>query len=422
MTSALSVINVTKSFKRPLDRSATMKYRVTHPRSSSRYEMFHALRDVSFEVPEGQFLGIIGANGCGKSTLLKILSRIYQADQGTVDINGKVSPFLELGVGFNPELSARENVFLSGAVLGLTRAELRDRVDGIIAFAELTEFSDMKLKNFSSGMQVRLAFSVSIQAEADILLMDEVLAVGDASFVEKCFDVFARHKREGRTIVLVTHDLSSISLHCDRALLLDHGALVADGTPSEVVSAYRRIVDGISNADESHLASSAPKRSGSREIEVTGVRILDSSGTPRHTFSTGSPVQLEVGFKVNTQVGDFSCAIPVDRNDGLPLACPLYWKDEKTIPCPPAGSTGTIVYRIHALALLSGSYVVSVVLLDLHGNHDYDRLERSASFRVSAASSGLACLVDLEGEWAVTVAEPEPVDVASGVEPARRRA
>src|SRR4029077_16856327 len=174
----------------PLDRSATLKYRVTHLRSSARYRDFHALEDVSFSVPHGQFLGIIGHNGSGKSTLLKILSQIYQPTTGSVHVDGPVSPFLELGVGFNPELTARENVYLNGAVIGLTRRDLAGRVDDILAFAEVSDFSEQKLKNFSSGMQVRLAFSVAIQADAGILLMDEVLAVGDARFAEKCFDIF----------------------------------------------------------------------------------------------------------------------------------------------------------------------------------------------------------------------------------------
>src|ERR1035437_7356190 len=196
---------------------------MTHWRSATRYRIMEALRDVSFEVSAGEFIGIIGHNGSGKSTLLKILSRIYRPDAGVVAVEGKVSPFLELGVGFNPELTARENIFLSGAILGLGRAELHRLFDEIIGFAELEQFVDHKLKNFSSGMEVRLAFSLAIQAHAEILMMDEVLAVGDASFQQKCFDIFARYKREGRTVVLVTHELGAVMTYCDRALLLDHG-------------------------------------------------------------------------------------------------------------------------------------------------------------------------------------------------------
>ena len=172
----------------------------------------------------------------------KILCRIYKADGGYARVNGEFSAFLELGVGFNPELTARENIFLGGAMLGLTRAQLHDKVDEVFAFAELEEFAEQKLKNFSSGMQVRLAFSVAILAETDLLVMDEVLAVGDASFQEKCFDTFSRYKREGKTIVLVSHDLNSLEEYCDRVLLFNRGEIVADGPAAEVTNAYQRMV------------------------------------------------------------------------------------------------------------------------------------------------------------------------------------
>jgi len=239
---AIRVEHLSKRFRIPLDRSATLKHRLTHWRSASRYRTLEALLDVSFEVRAGEFIGIIGHNGSGKSTLLKILSRIYRPDAGAVAIEGKVSPFLELGVGFNPELTARENIYLSGSILGLNRPELRRLFDEIIGFAGLEQFVDHKLKNFSSGMEVRLAFSLAIQAHAEILLMDEVLAVGDAAFQEKCFDIFNRYKREGRTVVLVTHGLGAVTTYCDRALLLDHGRLVADGDAADVTSQYRRAI------------------------------------------------------------------------------------------------------------------------------------------------------------------------------------
>ena len=239
MKPAISVAALTKRFRIPLDRSSTLKYRVTHWRSAARFRDFHALQEVSFHVPKGQFLGITGPNGCGKSTLLKILTNIYKPDGGAVEVNGEVSAFLELGVGFNPELTARENIFLGGAVIGLSRRQLSERVDAILHFADLEDFAELKIKNYSSGMQVRLAFTVSILARAEILLMDEVLAVGDASFQEKCFDVFTRFKREGRTIVLVSHDLSTLDRYCDRVLLMQHGRIVADGPATDVTATYR---------------------------------------------------------------------------------------------------------------------------------------------------------------------------------------
>jgi ABC-type polysaccharide/polyol phosphate transport system ATPase subunit len=240
VSAAIVVQQLTKRFRVPIDRSTTLKYRIAHFSSASRFRDLMALHNVSFEVKEGEFLGVIGANGSGKSTLLKILARIYRPTSGEVLLAGSVSPFLELGVGFNPELTARENVYVNGAILGLTRRDLRKRMDGILEFAELTEFGDQKLKNYSSGMQMRLAFTVAIQAEAFILLMDEVLAVGDARFQAKCFDVFARYRHQGKTVVLVTHDLEAVNLHCDRAILLDHGELVMEGKASDVTDRYRQ--------------------------------------------------------------------------------------------------------------------------------------------------------------------------------------
>jgi ABC-2 type transport system ATP-binding protein len=243
VTEAIRVSHLNKRFRIPLDRSSTLKYRVTHWRSAARYRDFYAVQDVSFDVPPGQFLGITGPNGCGKSTLLKMLTRIYKPDGGQLEVNGEVASFLELGVGFNPELTARENIFLGGAILGLARAQLAKKVDAILHFADLEEFADLKLKNYSSGMQVRLAFSVAILAKAEILLMDEVLAVGDANFQAKCFDVFARYRREGRTIVLVTHDLITLEKQCERVLLMQHGRIIADGLPGDVTDKYRHMTE-----------------------------------------------------------------------------------------------------------------------------------------------------------------------------------
>lgn len=205
------------------------------------YETFNALDGVSFDVGRGEFFGIIGRNGSGKSTLLKILAGIYPPDAGHVTVNGAISPFLELGVGFNPELSGRDNVYLNGTVLGLRKKEIDAKFDEIVAFAELERFIDQKLKNYSSGMQVRLAFSVAIHTNRDILLMDEVLAVGDAAFQEKCRNVFLRLKSEGKTIVLVTHGMDSVEEFCDRVLLIDRGRVACLGDTKETVAQYKAL-------------------------------------------------------------------------------------------------------------------------------------------------------------------------------------
>ena len=204
------VRGVSKSFRLPSERISTLKERVLHPLRRAEYERFDALQDVSFRVERGEFFGIVGRNGSGKSTLLKCLAGIYQTDAGEIYIDGRVSTFIELGVGFNPDLAARDNVIINGVMLGLTPREALERYDQVIDFAELRDFEDLKLKNYSSGMQVRLAFSVMVQVDADVLLIDEVLAVGDVAFQQKCFDVFNRLRDEGRTILFVTHDMGAV--------------------------------------------------------------------------------------------------------------------------------------------------------------------------------------------------------------------
>jgi len=383
VTAAIVCEGISKRFRIPLDRSTTLKYRATHLRSTSRYHDFFALQDVSFEVPEGQFLGIIGHNGSGKSTLLKILSRIYTHDTGSVQINGAVSPFLELGVGFNPELTARENIYLSWAVIGLTHQEIDQRIDGIIGFAELENFADQKLKNYSSGMQVRLAFSVAIQADAQILLMDEVLAVGDARFQENCFDVFSRYKREGRTVVLVTHDITAVNLYCDRVLLLDHGKLHADGPPGEVTSLYRRMMGAVTEAEDRAQPAEHGDRWGTREVEITGTRLIDIDGGMHRVFSAAAPMIVEVDYAVRGDTpGDFVCVLRIDRNDGVTMSAPETQISRLTMSKQQPGMTGTLRYRVDALPLLAASYVLTVSLHDEHRGHTYDQIEHVQSFRV----------------------------------------
>jgi ABC-type polysaccharide/polyol phosphate transport system ATPase subunit len=235
---AIEVVGLSKSFRLPHERRTTLKEYFLHPLRRTTYEENRALRDIDFAVDEGEFFGVIGPNGSGKSTLLKILAGIYRPDVGTVRVRGLLSPFIELGVGFNDELTARDNVRVNATLLGLPLRELDERFDEVIAFAELERFVDQKLKNFSSGMQVRLAFSIAIQVPFDVLLLDEVLAVGDQSFQEKCFATFDRFRQEGKTIVLVSHDLQAVSRFCDRALLLVGGRAQALGPAEEIVDLY----------------------------------------------------------------------------------------------------------------------------------------------------------------------------------------
>lgn len=236
---AIKVEHVTKTFLLPHERVTSLKSAVINFRHRNRtVEKQQVLHDVSFEIKKGEFFAIVGRNGSGKSTLLKLLAGIYAPDKGQIHIRGKLTPFIELGVGFNPELTGRENVFLNGALLGFNRKEMQAKYNDIVAFAELERFMDQKLKNYSSGMQVRLAFSIAIRAQSDILLLDEVLAVGDAAFQQKCFAYFEELKRRKQTVVFVSHDMGAVRRFCTSAIYVKDGVIIANGTPEEIADVY----------------------------------------------------------------------------------------------------------------------------------------------------------------------------------------
>lgn len=238
---AISVDNLHKSFRLPTERAWGLKQAIFNRlRGIKGFKTQKVLKGLDFEIKKGEFVGIVGRNGSGKSTLLKILAGIYYPEKGKIAINGNLVPFIELGVGFNPELSGRENVYLNGALLGFSNEEMDKMYDEIWKFAELEDFQDQKLKNYSSGMQVRLAFSIAIRAKGDILVLDEVLAVGDAAFQEKCNDYFAS-LHGNQTVILVTHSMEAVERFCDRAILINDGKIELDGQPKEVADAYRRL-------------------------------------------------------------------------------------------------------------------------------------------------------------------------------------
>jgi ABC-type polysaccharide/polyol phosphate transport system ATPase subunit len=238
---SVAVHGVSKTFRLPHEQVHTLKERALHPFRKRQIEELRALQDVSVDIKGGEFFGIVGRNGSGKTTLMKCLAGIYQTDAGEIWLRGRMAPFIELGVGFNPDLTARDNVIINAIMLGLTPAEARERYDSIIEFAELGRFVDLKLKNYSSGMQVRLAFAVMVHVDADLLLIDEVLAVGDAAFQQKCYDVLTDLRRAGRTILLVTHDMDQVQRFCDRAMLLERGEVVAIGGAREVARRYTEL-------------------------------------------------------------------------------------------------------------------------------------------------------------------------------------
>jgi ABC-type polysaccharide/polyol phosphate transport system ATPase subunit len=312
---AVVVEGVDKTFRLPHEKVSTLKERVLHPLRRSSFECYEALKAVSFVVPRGEFFGIVGRNGSGKSTLLKCLAGIYRADAGDIYLNGRVSTFIELGVGFNPDLAARDNVVLNGVMHGLSPQDARKRYDAVIDFAELRRFEDLKLKNYSSGMQVRLAFSVMVQVDADILLIDEVLAVGDAAFQQKCFDVFNRLRDEGRTILFVTHDMAAVRRFCHRALLLERGDVRVIGSPPDVAAAY---VDMNFDPDGDH-PSAAGERSGDRSAELLEGWFEDDRGERVSVVAQGRACTFRAHVRFRRRVDNPAFAVLFENESHLPL-------------------------------------------------------------------------------------------------------
>jgi len=304
---------IDKSFRVPEHRMDSFKERATHLFTKMEHRRLRALHDVSFDVHNGEFFGIVGRNGSGKSTLLKILASIYRADAGTIRMAGRLAPFIELGVGFDPELSGRENTVLNGVLMGLTRKEARHRQAAVIEFAELERFEELKLKNYSSGMMVRLAFAVMVQAGADIMLIDEVLAVGDAAFAQKCMDVFHERRRAGRTIVLVTHDMSAVQSLCDRALLLHDGEMHYLGDPEEAALRYLRL--NFAGTEGESRGQMRPAMADFN-VDVVEARLHDVRGHPIENVEQGHPIVLEVALEARRDLADPRFVLSVVNAEG----------------------------------------------------------------------------------------------------------
>ncbi|MBI2591895.1 ABC transporter ATP-binding protein [Candidatus Saccharibacteria bacterium] len=283
MDSAVRVENLGKTFKLPHERYSSLKSSFVNFRPRRRtYELQQALKDVSFEIKPGEFFGIVGRNGSGKSTLLKLLAGIYTPTSGVVKVNGSLTPFIELGVGFNPELTGRENIFLNGALLGFSRKEMQAMYDDIVEFAELRRFMDQKLKNYSSGMEVRLAFSIAIKVNSDILLLDEVLAVGDAAFQKKCFNYFRQLKKDKKTVVFISHDMNAVREYCDRAILLEKGKILKSGSAEAVAQEYIKLF----MTDTKTQAGADKNRWGSGAAKIKSVQVTSQSGKVRVTIDS----------------------------------------------------------------------------------------------------------------------------------------
>jgi ABC-2 type transport system ATP-binding protein len=308
---ALKVDHICKDFKLPHERKNSIKESILNFKKQS-FDQLHALRDINFEVKRGEFFGIVGRNGSGKSTLLKLIGGIYQPTKGNITVNGTLTPFIELGIGFNPELTGRENVFLNGAILGLTRKEITAKYNEIVEFAELHKFMDQKLKNYSSGMQVRLAFSIAIQAHNDILLIDEVLAVGDTAFQRKCFNVFKDVKRLGKTVIFVTHDMGAVQEFCDRALMIQDSRVVMLGEPREVALRYQ-LANTIAGS-ESGASVAELQRPKNPAIKIQSAEIK-KNGRVEKNFTISDDIQVDITLEVRRPMeAQVNCF--VIRSDG----------------------------------------------------------------------------------------------------------
>ncbi len=383
-TVAISVDNVSKSFKLPHEKNSTIKSAVVNfYRRKRSYEEQRALADITFDVRAGEFYGIIGRNGSGKSTMLKMLAGIYQPTKGHISVNGKLTPFIELGVGFNPELTGRENVFLNGALLGFSRKEMHAMYDDIVAFAELERFMDQKLKNYSSGMQVRLAFSIAIRANSEILLIDEVLAVGDAVFQKKCYDYFKELKKNKKTVVFVSHDTGALLEYCDRGVLINDGAVVTEGEIGKVVHTY---VDLLNKAEQRNEPDAATvhkdKRWGTGVMEVRDAKVSRPNDGKGRVFDDGDrSVEIEVSFVAKESLEKPVYGITIaDPTGQIIFQSNTLWCNQKTKDVIP-GERVVVNWSIPNV-FTTGTFQVSPAVSDAIGSAVYDWLEDAVSFKV----------------------------------------
>ncbi len=356
-------------------------------------QTFTALQGVSFDVPKGSTFGVIGENGSGKSTLLKLLAGISKPTRGTLHVEGRISALIELGAGFHPEISGRENVAINGIMLGLTRREVQERFDDIVAFAELERFIDAPVKTYSSGMYARLGFAVAVHVDPDVLLIDEVLAVGDESFTRKCLDKIGEFRRRGKTIVIVTHSLGLVEKMCDDVLWLRSGEVADRGDAKRVVDAYLTYVAGgeealLAQGHGKEAAEEAPPpetapgeetaggyhegRWGSREVEITSVRLLDDRGRERHVFVPGESLTLRLGVEAKTAVEDFVFGIGIFNADGVSVyGTNTHIED---FACRRIEGTGEVTFLVSDLRLVEGTYLVDVAAHRKDGTpYDYHR-------------------------------------------------
>jgi ABC-2 type transport system ATP-binding protein len=374
---AIKIDGVYKDFYLPKEKSNSIKSTIVNGfrKKDKSVDTQHALRDISFEINKGEFFGIVGRNGSGKSTLLKILAEIYTPSKGKVSTNGRLVPFIELGVGFNPELTGRENVFLNGALLGFSKSEMDERYDEIVKFAELEAFMDQKLKNYSSGMQVRLAFSVATRAEADILLVDEVLAVGDADFQRKCFQYFRELKKNKKTVVFVSHDMGAIREYCDKAVLIEKSKIVKSGRVSDVAAAYTKLF-----IPEIELVHSGDKvdtsRWGTKKIQYKSIKII-----PEIVTAETRDVEIELKYECNEDINNPIFGFSVRNGGGVSITGTNTRISKNEVYKVSKGDKGVLSWKIPNI-FNEGNYVIDVAVSNSDETEHFDWWENAATFDV----------------------------------------
>jgi ABC-2 type transport system ATP-binding protein len=390
--SAVSVENVWKYFRLYHEKNQYLKSTLLRGRRA-RYDEFWALKGVDFEIPFGSTFGIIGSNGSGKSTLLKCLAGILSPDKGSVSCNGRMAALLELGAGFHPDLSGRENIYLNGAILGMTRSEIDRKLEEIIDFSGLEKFVDTPVKNYSSGMVVRLGFAVATNVDPEILIIDEVLAVGDESFQHRCHEKIESFRQEGRTIILVSHGLMQVAQLCSTVAWLEKGVIQEIGPSYEVIGKY---------AGQSHDA--APKiegeigeRWGSHEAEITRAEFVAADGVPVHVLKSGEPISLQIDYTAHMPIKEPVFGIRITHLHGTNV----WGSNTKRMVFQPAtlNNSGTITLNIPELPILAGTYDLTVALTDQHETYEYDHWERRVRFDVVQYNSFDEGLIQIQANW-----------------------
>ncbi len=373
---AISVKSLSKTFKLPHEKKTSLKEHLLSFKKQS-YEEFKALKGINFEVKRGEFFGVIGRNGSGKSTLLKIIGGIYQPTTGEVIVNGTLTPFIELGIGFNPELTGKENIYLNGAILGLTRKDVKSKYNEIVAFAELERFMDQKLKNYSSGMQVRLAFAIAIQAHNDILLIDEVLAVGDVNFQEKCYLEFNKIKKSGKTVIFISHDLGSVQKFCDRAMIINDSEMVDIGDPQKMVLKYGNLMADMQfdKADSEHT------NMGTGKLQITKAELI-VGGKQQHRAKEGQKFTIRTHFEIKDKnIGKLTFGVSVVNQSKINILAPNTSESDMNIDDLP--KTGYIDAIFESNPLATGSYSVVAGFFNERATVTHDYVTDLLNFKIT---------------------------------------